>query len=290
MSDAIRKIGVFALSNAPDAGLLEKGCANLADFLHAEVVCDCQTTPDPRKMAGDDCSRARRFNELLADDSIDMLVAARGGYGVTRILDKIDVAALRRSGKWLCGYSDVSALLLYAWKNGCTRLIHGPMICSGWANIRESKECLREAELFRKLLEDVSDGNGTMRLESTMTLKRGCATAPLIPTNLTMLNSLVGTTFLPELSGTIIALEDVNEPAHSIDRKLNQLRQCGILGALKGLVFGHFTDADDGSFIPEILNEYAACIDGPVIIDYPLGHDHPSTPLVFGRNCTLEAN
>lgn len=290
MSGAIGKIGVFALSNAPDEAQLKLGCENISAFFGGEVVSSCITSPGPRKLAGDDTSRANGFNRLLEDETINLLVAARGGFGITRILENLDLDRLRESGKWLCGYSDVTALLLAAWKAGCTRLFHGPMICSTWAKIHQDQGCLNEVRLFRDALEkEIRSSEKPASLEYSTTIREGSATAPILPVNLTMLISLLGTPFIPDLSGTILAIEDVNEPAHAIDRKLNQLRQNGILGSLKGLVFGHFTDAEDSEQIPEILKDYAKFVPGPVVMDFPLGHDHPSIPLRFGKISTLNA-
>lgn len=276
-----RKAAIFALSNAPDPALVEEGRRTLSLALGGvEVVLALPQTPGPRKFAGDDSARAACFNQLLEDGSVDLLVSACGGYGVTRILHLIDFDLLRRSRKTLCGYSDVSALLLAAMSRGCTRLIHGPMICSNWG-LPPAPELLLERNIFLELLDGRPFAMEDSRFPPMRFLKQGRLSAPLVPTNLTMLASLLGTPFMPDLKGCILAIEDVNEPAHAIDRKLNQLKSAGVLPQLAGLLFGHFTLCEDAEFLPGIMREYAECVKGPVAVGFPLGHDHPvkSVPL-----------
>ena len=284
---SIKKIGVFALSNAPDEALLARGLANLRRVIPAEVTVSCETTALPRRFAGSDELRARRFNDLVASPEMDLLLAARGGYGVTRVLEQIDFEALRVSGKSVCGYSDVTALLLAAWKAGCRRLIHGPMLCSSWAQEPDTTEFRQETESFLQVV------NGKWRFPPggwhPQILKAGQGRGPVVPCNLTLLCALLGTPFLPELKNSILVLEDVHEPSHAIDRRMNQLRQAGILSCLAGLVYGQFTDGEDSEYLPEILQEYAEFVPGPVVAGYPLGHSHPSLSMPMGCPMTLTA-
>ena len=221
------------------------------------------------------------FHELLSRPDIDAMMSLRGGFGVTRILDGIDWDLLRHRNIPIIGYSDVSALLLAAYSRGCTKLIHGPMLCSSLAHphpatIAAFKECL----------------NGkTAPLPSDFKphfIKHGSAEARLFPVNLTMLCNLIGTPFMPDLKECILAIEDVNEAAYSIDRMLAHLKNTGILKRLSGLIFGQFTDAEDSEYLPEIFTEYAEFINGPVISDFPFGHGTPSISIQVGKIYTIE--
>ncbi|MBR4124888.1 MAG: LD-carboxypeptidase [Victivallales bacterium] len=324
-----KKIGLFAIANAGDSEKEKIGIKNFQEYTGMEILPYSVTSPGPRRFAGDDESRAKRFNALLNEPELDGLVAIRGGYGTTRILEQIDFEALRRKDCFVCGYSDITALLLAAWKHGCRKLIHGPMIHSSWAIDPSSPTFQIEAESFLRVQgtgyrvqglgkrpKDFYDnlkepnkqpGEITQAISplSTCTLypvpctllsqpsflKSDCTLYPvpctLIPMNLTLLCALLGTPFMPDLTGTILALEDISAPAHDIDRKLNQLRQAGILQHLAGLIFGQFTDAEDSEFLPEIRREYAEYVPGPVIENFPFGHSHPSLALPFGEPVTL---
>lgn len=307
ISRKTKKIGIFAIANSADPEKLAVGVKNFEEYTGMEVLPYSVTSLGPRHFSNDDAHRAKEFNDLLYNPEVSGLVAIRGGYGVTRILEQIDFEALRRKDCFLCGYSDITALLLAAWKHGCRKLIHGPMIQSSWANDPSSQAFQIEAETFLKVqgiesrtkdfYDNLKESNkqpgettqaiSTCTLLSQITLlKPACTLSPvpctLIPMNLTLLCALLGTPFLPDFTGTILALEDISEPAHDIDRKLNQLRQAGILKRLAGLIFGQFTNAEDAEFLPEIRKEYAEFIPGPVIENFPFGHCHPSITLPFG--------
>ena len=279
-------VGLFCLSNYPDEAHYQEGLAHLR-ALSVEVVEPPQPIPRLRPFAGPDAYRAAAFNALVADSRPQLLMAVRGGSGATRALPSIDFAALKASGKWLCGYSDTTALLLAAAAHGCTRLIHGPMLCSSLAQETASEGFQREIASLTAVLE----GKESLlpSWARPRVLKEGRATGRLFAANMTLLQCLVGTPWMPDLDGALLVLEDVNVPAHAIDRTLNHLRQAGILGRLGGLVFGHFTEVEDGEWLPDILAEYAAHIHGPVLTDFPLGHQHPSIALPCNKMATLTA-
>jgi muramoyltetrapeptide carboxypeptidase len=282
----LQRVGVFSLSSQPDA---TRYAAGIAALRNCDVsVIEPPILPALRRLAGTDEARAAAFNRLASDASLQALIATRGGYGVTRCLAQIDFAALRTSGAWLIGYSDVSALLLAAASRGCTRLIHGPMICSGW-NLFSDAPAEFERE-YNALCDIISGDSHSYRFNDATILRAGVVQGRLYPTNLTMLQCLIGTPFLPDLRDAILVLEDVNVPAHGIDRMLSHLRLCGLLAQLSGLVFGTFSEADDAEELPEIFAEYAAMINGPVISGIPFGHTHPSQPLPVGVEATLTAD
>lgn len=285
-----KQIGIFALANAADPETTAIGVKNFQQFTGWEVIPYQLTPPGPRRLAGNDATRAKIFNDLLDEPRLDGLVAIRGGYGVTRLLDQIDFQKLRQKDCFLCGYSDLTALLLVAWKNGCRHLVHGPMIQSSWAANPNTTAFQIEANSFLNALNQKISSPPPL-YPSPFTLYPSPCTLharALIPMNLTLLDALLGTEYLPDLSGTLLALEDIAAPAHDIDRKLNHLRQAGILQRLAGLVFGSFTDAADEEFLPEIRREYATFVRGPVIENFPFGHEHPSIALPFGEPVTLE--
>ena len=269
----IRCVGVFALSYLPDEARLAAGVRILEERFGVRVKVRMPPEPGPRRMAGFDDERAACFNDLVQDPEVDGLVAARGGYGATRVLERIDFAALKDSGKFVCGYSDTTALLLAAWKHGCTRLYHGPMATS-------SSDCPQEWEAFAELLGE--DGYIVPPGQQAAVLKSGCVDGILVPMNFSMLQALLGTPWMPCLDNAILCLEDIGEPAHDIDRKLRQLRQCGILERLGGLLFGQFGECENDAWLPEIEREYGRFVKGPVAAGLPFGHLHPSIPLPLG--------
>lgn len=278
--DHLKRVGLFSLSGIADKERIERGLTVLS-ALGFEPVFPRPANSPLRYLEANDSERLRMFHELLSRPDIDALMSLRGGFGVTRILDGIDWDLLRHRNIPIIGYSDVSALLLAAYSRGCTKLIHGPMLCSSLAHphpttIAAFKECL----------------NGkTAPLPQSFKphfIKHGSAEARLFPVNLTMLCNLIGTPFMPDLKECILAIEDVNEAAYSIDRMLAYLKNTGILKRLSGLIFGQFTDAEDSEYLPEIFTEYAEFINGPVISDFPFGHGTPSISIQVGKIYTIE--
>jgi muramoyltetrapeptide carboxypeptidase len=118
--------------------------------------------------------------------------------------------------------------------------------------------------------------------------REGCPEGTLIPANLSVLSSLVGTRFLPPLVGVILVLEEIGEPPHRCDRMMTQLRLSGVLDGLAGLVFGQFTDCIprggdslEGE-IEELLRKHAEEIGVPAIAHFPYGHEPLFRPLPVG--------
>lgn len=281
-------VSLFCLSNCPDS---QRYSAGLKQLRSAGFAVQEPPLPVPRlrQFAGDDAYRGADFNRAVSEEpSGGLLMAVRGGSGAARALPYIDFAALKRSGKIVCGYSDTTALLLAAAARGCTRLLHGPMLCSSWTLPPDSPQFQRELDSFAAVLR-----GGRELLPGwarPVILHSGKATGNLFAANLTLLETLIGTPYLPDLTGAILVVEDVNAPAHDIDRKLNHLRQAGILECLSALMFGSFTDAEDGEFIPEIEEEYASYVHGPVLAGFPVGHDHPSITIPCNRLAALDVS
>lgn len=277
----IRKIGLFSLSGITDSERLEKGCGLLRRWNLDYVLPEYGSTL--RYLQASDEERVGAFNRLLADESIDMLMALRGGYGVTRILDDVDWNLLKARNIPICGYSDVTALLMAAYSKGCRNLFHGPMLCStiGAENgLEESMD-----SFARCLAGEVCPLLNGNKLE---VVRAGKAEGPLIPMNLSLLCALIGTPYMPDLTGCILAIEDVDEAAYAVDRMLCHLRSAGILKQLSGLIFGAFSDSEHSEFLPEIFKEYAEFVAGPVLSGLIFGHIKPTASIRFGEQFAVD--
>ena len=275
----IRRVGVFSCSGTPDAERMAQGTQRMREW-GVEVVPAQIAGGSVRYLAGSDEARAQSLQGFYSDDTLSFLMASRGGFGVTRLLDKFDWELLRAKEKWLCGYSDVTALLLAAYAHGCRKLIHGPMLCSTFG--REDTPALAET---------VASFGQCLRREPTTArcevLREGTVCGPIIPCNLTMLCSLLGTKHVPDLRGCILALEDVHEPAHSIERNLVHLESAGVLRGIGGLLLGQFTEGEDAEYLPEIFAEWGSKLTVPVASGLPFGHGLPSISILFGAEVTL---
>lgn len=243
-------------------------------------------------LAGTDESRASAFNAALRRDDVDAIVCLRGGYGVLRMLDRVDYDAARAHPKLIVGYSDITALHLALYARAGLPGISGPMVASDWGPGLDAET---EADFWR-VAGGASDydvlGPGG---EALTPLHAGEAEGVLLGGNLALVSSLVGTPYLPDLTGAILFLEDVSEAPYRIDGMLARLRLAGVLDQLGGLVFGLFTDATVKPGRPtftvdEVLAHYAPFVDGPVARGLVYGHVPRKTTMPVGVRARLTAS
>ena len=238
-------------------------------------------------LAGADSARLTDLNEALVDDAIDAVWCIRGGYGVMRILETIDYAALRRRPKPVIGYSDITALHAAIATRCDTVSFHGPTARAELSVF--SRESLRRA---------LAGGDSAGQAEGARLLAPGRARGRLVGGNIALLCALAGTAYAPDYRGAIVVMEDVNEPVYRIDRMLTQLRLTGALGACAGLVFGQFTDipgdAPEESLgaraLDDVLGEVARSLGVPCIAGVPIGHVADQWTLPLGAQAELDAD
>ncbi len=195
-------------------------------------------------LGGTDEARAAGVNAMFRDPEVKAIFAVRGGWGSARMLPHLDWPMIRANPKLLLGYSDITALhMAIAAKAGFVTL-HGPNGGSAWGKA--------SVDHFRALAFDGAtplltnppgeEDRLAQRQWRTQTIRPGRARGPLLGGNLTVLTALVGTEYLPDFTGAILFLEDVDEAEYRIDRMLTQLGQAGVLGKLAGVVFGQCTN------------------------------------------------
>lgn len=260
-----------------------------------EVALDEAALARAERFAGDDATRLAAIHRVAAA-APRVAMATRGGYGLTRLLDRIRWRLLARSverGTMWLGHSDFTAL-------HCALLAHtgapgwaGPMALDQFARAEEeggvdevTAGCLGEAA--RGELEAIG-----FRTEAGFDglARRG----PLWGGNLAMLCSLLGTRHFPrpeQVRGGILYVEDVNEPPFRIERRLLQLAQAGVLGTQRALLLGHFTNwkptpADRGYRLRSVVAYLRATTRVPVLTGLPLGHVPTLVTLPFGRRAEL---
>ena len=238
-------------------------------------------------LAGNDGARLADLNDALVDDAIDAVWCIRGGYGVMRILETIDYAALRRRPKPVIGYSDITALHA-AIATRCDAVsFHGP-------TARAELSVFSRESLGRAL----TGGDPAGLAEGARRLAPGRARGRLVGGNLAILCALAGTPYAPDYRDAIVVMEDVNEAVYRIDRMLTQLRLTGALGACAGIVFGQFTDipgdapeeALGARTLEDVLREVASAVGVPCIAGAPVGHVADQWTLPLGAQAELDAD
>lgn len=238
-------------------------------------------------LSGTDADRAHEMNTLFARDDLDAILCVRGGFGALRILDLLDWDALRAHPKLIIGYSDITALHLAAWSQAEVPGLSAAMAAPDWPEIDPASE---------QQLWDVASGAHPWTVvgpggEPLAPMNAGTAEGTLIGGNLYLIASLVGTPYMPDLTGAILFLEDIGELPYRIDGYLAHLRLAGILERLGGLVYGAFTEGDPGDrptlSLDEVLEHYAQFVGGPVARGLVYGHFPRKTPMPVGVQARL---
>lgn len=232
-------------------------------------------------LAGSDARRLAELEEALADPSVDAIVAARGGYGVTRLLSRLDTEEVRAARKLLVGFSDLTALHALFARAGL-RSIHGPMVCA--LGRAEPEQVARWTA--------VAEGAALEPMAGLEALAPGVAQGPLLGGNLAVLAALAGTPHAPPLEGAILFLEDVGEAPYRVDRMLTTLRDAGWLARVAGIALGTFSGAEpreDGRTVGEVLCDRLGDLGVPVLSGLGAGHVPDNLELPLGAPARLDA-
>ncbi|MEM9195127.1 MAG: LD-carboxypeptidase [Myxococcota bacterium] len=272
------RIRLIAPSGPFDRALFEAGAELLRTRYRVEF--DPSVFDRSGFLAGDDLRRSDELNHALTDSSCRAVIAARGGYGATRILPAIRVDELQSTPRWLIGFSDITALHALA-ANARVASIHGPMVAS----------LGREPAAFEPLVSLLETGRVTA-LDALQPLRPGEAQGRLLGGNLAVLTSLLGTPFFPDLTGAILLLEDVGESPYRVDRLLTSLRLAGVFDRIVGLVFGEFVrcrPGPDETTVEVVLERACSSLTIPVATNLPVGHGDRNVPLPLGTEAKLVA-
>jgi muramoyltetrapeptide carboxypeptidase len=251
-----------------------------------EVVLGETVDASYHQFAGDDDLRARDLQRFIDDDSIKAIIAARGGYGTVRMIDKVDFSRFAQNPKWLVGFSDITVLHTHLYTNYGAQTIHGQMP----VNIPDASA--RSLDTLRKALfgEELNYQIAPHALNRT-----GETSGVLVGGNLSLLIAVSSSVSDLDYTGKILFIEDVSEYLYAIDRMMRCLKRAGKLKNLAGLIVGAFTDAKDndipfGQTVTEIIMDVVKEYDYPVCFDFPAGHIPNNCSLVFGKPLHLSVN
>jgi muramoyltetrapeptide carboxypeptidase len=245
-------------------------------------------------LAGTDAARAADVDAMFVDPEVRAIFAIRGGWGGARILPLLDWDAIAAHPKLLIGYSDNTALHCAIAARAGFPTLHAPNAASRWE--RASWE-----SLWRIAFAGATPVLGGETVEAAVgrparALVPGTARGRLLGGNLTILSTLMGTGWLPDLAGAILLLEDVNEEPYRIDRMLQHLRLAGVFDRVAGVVFGQCTRCDlpdpdyEGFTLDEVLHRHFADLQVPVVAGFDAGHVTDQLCLPVGVTVELDAS
>ena len=253
-------------------------------------------------LAGTDDNRAADLNAAFKDPDVDGIICLQGGYGAARLLDRLDYDAIRDHPKVLMGYSDVTALLFALYARSRIVTFHGPIALStfGDFDIQNITKVIRTAEPLGKLAVPASP-QGHAPDPVPTTLHGGKATGYLAGGNLSLVASLVGSPYFPNLHKHILFLEDIGEDPYRIDRMLNTLYISGAIKGVKGIVFGDFSAREEKPLKPaadptrdftmlQVLQNFAHQTKIPAYCGAWFGHIRDKNTIPLGVKAEIDAD
>lgn len=281
MSALAKRIRIIAPSSPYKRDELEAGVKRLETRFKLEaqaaiVACDLPY------INGSDTARTHALIQAMDDAEQDFIWAARGGYGITRLLHLLPKKLKPGSHPQLVGYSDATALMAYLWCAGKMESIHGPVVT----------QCQSLSNFEWTMLKHALDGQWSNieygKLDS-LTTESSSLSGRFFPFNLATLTSLIGTPFLPHFSQAIVGLEEIGEKPYQIDRMLTQLLSSNSFDGVKGIVLGHFTKCIWTKHrIYRLVSERLSVLNIPIYAGLPFGHQARNLPLKFGGMARVE--
>lgn len=236
--------------------------------------------------SGTDEERLADLQQYLDDPQTKAILCGRGGYGTTRILDRIDWTRFKKHPKWIIGFSDLTVLHGFMHSRLEIASLHGPMAGAFNHDKGENR--------YTFSLKDTLEGKPVVYIEKPHSFNTlGKVSAQVIGGNLCLMAHCIGTNAAYKTAGKILFIEDVGEQLYNIDRMMLQLKRAGLLSKLKGLIIGGFTDGKDterpfGKQAYEIIHEHVREYAYPKCFGFSISHEKENLAIVVGKKYTLD--
>ncbi len=236
---------------------------------------------------GSDEQRANDLQILIDDPGVKAILCARGGYGVTRIIDKLSFTRFKEKPKWIIGFSDITALLIHVNRNFNTASIHSKMCNSFPENWSTAEPAIQDSILSIK--QALTGTKMKYAVPAVPENRKGVGTGQLVGGNLSIIQNLMSTNSEIKTEGKILFLEEVSEYLYSLDRMMVNLQRAKKLEKLSGIVVGGFNrlKTDDpgdefGRTVEEIILSKVSAYSFPVCFNFPVGHQKYNLALKHG--------
>jgi muramoyltetrapeptide carboxypeptidase len=266
-------------------------------------------------LGGSDDERAAEIMAAFSDPKVNAIFPGTGGYGTTRIIDKLDYDVIRRNPKILVGFSDITGLHIAINQRTGLVTFHSPN--PEWGlGVEKNLSPFAAKWFWRAILakdygrtnvgytilthaEEDDDPKASEMFDEVpplYTMHGGKARGRLIGGNLSVMHAMMGTPFEIQTDGKILFIEDVGEAPYRVDRMLNTLRQAGKFEHVAGIILGQFTAReeeskwDDDESIDEVLRDFFGKLNVPVLTHFPIGHVRYNATLPVGALAELDGD
>jgi muramoyltetrapeptide carboxypeptidase len=277
---------------APAGYALDEMALSRAENVLASYGCHVKNYYVPaekhQRFGGTDDSRIAQIYAAARDPDVQIVLSLRGGYGISRLLHKLDFHMMAASGKLFVGHSDFTAFQMGLLAQTGAISFSGPMICDDFARVEPSEftqrhfwQCLCNLEYSVQF-----ESHGNPSVDVSGMLWGG---------NLTMLAHLAGTPYFPQIDEGILFLEDINEHPYRVERMLLQLFHTGLLSRQKAIVLGDFSnyrlsEYDNGYDFAAMLAYVRKQFGVPVLTGLPFGHIRDKITLPVGCSAHLASD
>ncbi len=235
--------------------------------------------------SGSDDERLHDLQKATDDRQVKAVLCSRGGYGMSRIVDRIDFSVLKSHPKWYVGYSDITSLHL--WLNSVCGIasLHAEMPLN-YSNPECSPLCYET--MVRALKGEAEPVRWTAGHKGSFTL-----TGPVTGGNISLIYSLNGTAAQPDTEGAILFIEEIGEKFYHLDRMLTAMRMTGMLKNLSALLVGGMEKITEGEHVfnqtvEEVVMNVAGGYGYPVLFNFPAGHISDNRAIYLGRIASIE--
>lgn len=287
-------IGIIAPGSSPDDhSRIEKGVRYLEKMGYRTQL-GKNIGKTQGYLAGTDSERLSDLHQMFSDKNVKAIFCLRGGYGAFRLLDKINYKLIKDNPKIFVGYSEITSLQNAFLQKASLVTFAGPMVA---VDFYEDVSPYTEENFWAMITSNKKFGKIKYPQDEKLpSLVKGNASGRLIGGNLAVFAALIGTEYLPNISGNILLIEDIGELPYKVDRMLNQLKFANIFKKAKGIILGRFVDCYEHDpnkktlTLGEVIDNYIGSLKIPSIYTFPHGHIKDFITMPIGIKIKLNAS
>ncbi len=250
-----------------------------------KVILDSDIERFRRFQQREDERRAANLMAMWLNPEVKAVIGGTGGYGAVRLLPFLDPDVFRRNPKAFVGYSDITALHLWLMRRAQLRVFHGPTLDDLFPGGHDPT--------VLSLLSALSNPRPDTFLgrDIARAVRAGTAIGRLTGGNLSLVQQTIGTPYEIDTRDAILFLEETRDPMSVVDERLLHLRAAGLLGHVRGIVFGQLSlDRSEEDEFEDFLLDLVSDLEVPILMDFPAGHEVPNLTLPLGTEVELVAD